>query len=46
MTKPNIVCHMMASIDGLPMQKEPTQLKLQQAKTYPNGVLHLIYTVL
>lgn len=37
---------MAALFDGLPMQKEPTQLKLQQAKTYPNGVLHLIYTVL
>ena len=37
---------MAALFDGLPMQKEPTQLKLQQTKTYPNGVLHLLYKVL
>lgn len=36
---------MAALFDGLPMQKEPTQLKLQQTKTYPNGVLHLLYKV-
>ena len=37
---------MAALFDGLPMQKEPTQLKLQQTRTYPNGVLHLLYKVL
>ena len=37
---------MAALFDGLTMEKEPTQLKLETAKTYPNGVLHLLYKVL
>lgn len=58
MKRPHIICHMMmavdgridcgmtAAFDGLPMDREPFQLKFVSAIPYDNGAVWLRYQVL
>lgn len=44
MSEPYIVCHMMMSIDGLPMDHRPVAPKLESATSYEDDTVWLRYS--
>ena len=45
MSEPYIICHMMMSIDGLPMDHRPVALKLESATSYEDDNVGLRYSL-